>query len=81
MNKNGPADTFLALKQNIAKIFVGKTEHIELILTGFLSGLHVLLEDIPGVGKTTLSMALARSSGSSFLNRALLCTSLCWLMR
>lgn len=58
-----PREIFQVLQQNVARVFVGKGEQIELILIGFLAGLHVLLEDIPGVGKTTLAMALAASSG------------------
>ena len=54
------------LKENISKVFVGKTTSIHQMLLGFFSGLHVLIEDIPGLGKTTLAMTLAKSSGLDF---------------
>lgn len=54
------------LKQQILKVFVGKEESIHSLLIGFLSGLHVLIEDIPGVGKTTLAKTLAKSAGLDF---------------
>lgn len=54
------------LEEQIAKVFVGKSNEIELLLAGFLSGLHVLIEDIPGVGKTTLARTLAVSAGLDY---------------
>jgi MoxR-like ATPase len=56
----------ISLKENIARVFVGKETAIHHMLIGFLSGLHVLIEDIPGLGKTTLAMTLAKSSGLDF---------------
>jgi MoxR-like ATPase len=47
----------------IEKIIIGKRDVVDLALTAFLCGGHVLIEDIPGVGKTTLAKALARSLG------------------
>ena len=55
-----------ALKQNIARAVVGKDEVVELLLTALLCEGHVLIEDVPGVGKTTLCSALARSLSCSF---------------
>ena len=49
------------LIDNISKVIVGKDEKIRKILAAFISGGHVLIEDIPGVGKTSLSKALAAS--------------------
>jgi MoxR-like ATPase len=54
------------LEENISRVFVGKESQVRLMLVGFLSGLHVLIEDIPGVGKTTLARSLASSVGLDF---------------
>ncbi len=54
------------LEQNIAKHLVGKDEQIRQVLIALLAGGHVLLEDVPGVGKTTLAKALAASLDCSF---------------
>ncbi len=50
----------------IETVIVGKRPAVELALTAFLAGGHVLIEDIPGVGKTTLAKALARALGLVF---------------
>ncbi|MGE5484933.1 MAG: AAA family ATPase [Ignavibacteriales bacterium] len=54
------------LKANIEKAFIGKKEAIELAVVALLADGHVLLEDVPGIGKTTLAKALARSLDCSF---------------
>ena len=54
------------LKDSIEKRIVGKGDVIEKIMIALLAGGHVLLEDVPGVGKTTLAMALADSVSLSF---------------
>ena len=52
--------------QSIASVVVGKAEAVEQTLVAVLAGGHLLVEDVPGVGKTTLARALARSIGGSF---------------
>lgn len=54
------------ITENIARVIVGKNEIIEKLLVSFLSGGHVLIEDVPGVGKTTLVHAFAKTIGCSF---------------
>ena len=54
------------LQTEIAKIFVGKQEQIRLILMSVFSGGHVLLDDLPGSGKTTLIKTLSRALGCEF---------------
>ena len=54
------------MKTQIQTVFVGKERAIHHLLLGFLSGMHVLIEDIPGLGKTTLAMTLAKTSGLDF---------------
>lgn len=51
---------------NVEKVIVGKRQALELALTGLLCQGHLLIEDVPGVGKTMLARSLARSLGSSF---------------
>ena len=55
-----------AINQSVASVIVGKETETELILAALLSGGHVLLEDVPGTGKTTLAKSLARSLDCAF---------------
>lgn len=55
-----------AVLSNVSKVIVGKSEVIELTLAALLCEGHVLIEDVPGTGKTTLAKALARSLDCSF---------------
>ena len=52
--------------ENIGKVIIGKQTTVELVVLSMVSGGHVLIEDIPGVGKTSLVSALARSVDCSF---------------
>lgn len=54
------------VKENIKKVLICKDETIDLVLSAVLSRGHVLIEDVPGIGKTTLVRALAASIGCSF---------------
>jgi len=54
------------LINNLEKVIVGKRHPIELIVVGLLCQGHVLIEDVPGVGKTVLARSLAKSLGCSF---------------
>ena len=47
------------LKQNIGKVVVGKEDAVELMLIALLCRGHILIEDVPGVGKTSLAKSLA----------------------
>jgi len=49
------------LIENIEKVIIGKTESIKLLISGLLTNGHILIEDVPGLGKTMLALALAKS--------------------
>jgi MoxR-like ATPase len=55
-----------ALERNIRSVYLGHLRSVELLLTGLLARGHVLIEDVPGVGKTVLARALARSVDCKF---------------
>lgn len=54
------------VKEEIKKVIRGKDDILDMVLCTLLAGGHILLEDIPGVGKTTLAVALSRSLGMSY---------------
>lgn len=54
------------IKENLSKILKGKDEVVDLTITALLSGGHLLIEDVPGVGKTTLAGGLAKSLDLNF---------------
>jgi len=62
----GTASALRALEANIAQALVGKPDVVRLAIVALLARGHLLIEDVPGVGKTTLAHALARSLGLAF---------------
>lgn len=60
------SDLLLRIKENVSKVIIGKENVIELLLTALAAGGHVLLEDVPGTGKTVLARSLAKSMHFSF---------------
>ena len=58
-----------SLISEVEKVVIGKKREITLLITAMLAGGHVLIEDVPGTGKTTLASALSKACGLSF-NRA-----------
>src|SRR5690349_543983 len=65
----GPAvnyDAIAALEANISQVLLGKPEPVRLAIVALLAGGHVLIEDAPGVGKTSLAKAMARSLDAEF---------------
>lgn len=54
------------VSENVERVIVGKHREVELLIVALLCRGHVLLEDVPGVGKTVLAKAVAKSLGSSF---------------
>ena len=63
---NGAATKLAELRKSIGRVVKGKDDVIQLALTSLLARGHLLIEDVPGVGKTTLAQALARSFQCSF---------------
>src|SRR5881227_2093079 len=66
MTSGRPFDRIALLQQNVERVIRGKSEVVQLCIAALLAKGHILLEDVPGVGKTTLAHALARSLSLSF---------------
>lgn len=66
MNATEARKVLAALVANVEKIILGKTDVVRLSIIGLLAHGHILFEDVPGVGKTTLAQCLALSLGLSF---------------
>ncbi len=61
------AEKIAHLTANIASVFIGKPHAVRQVIATLLAGGHVLIEDVPGIGKTLLGIALARSIDASFM--------------
>jgi MoxR-like ATPase len=59
-------ETARSVRQNISRVIVGKEAVIDLLMVALLCEGHVLFEDVPGIGKTTLAKSLAKSLGCTF---------------
>jgi MoxR-like ATPase len=66
MTEGSSAEELIALRTNIEQAVLGKTEVVKLVVAALLAGEHILLEDVPGVGKTLIAKALAKSIDGRF---------------
>ncbi|MGI6106699.1 MAG: AAA family ATPase [Lachnospiraceae bacterium] len=60
------SDRLSLLRENVEKVIIGKSQVIDLVLTSLIAGGHVLLEDVPGTGKTMMAKSLAHSMNAEF---------------
>ncbi len=63
---NEPTDLIAQLQNNISRVVLGKQDVVRWCMVALLAGEHVLLEDVPGVGKTLVGKAIARSLQGQF---------------
>src|SRR5690349_18485627 len=61
-----PVNKITALQENVERVIRGKSDIVQLAIAAMLARGHILLEDVPGVGKTTLAHALATSISLDF---------------
>lgn len=59
-------EKILQIKENVKRVMIGQEQTIDLLLTAMLAGGHVLIEDVPGMGKTVLARSLAKSINGAF---------------
>ncbi|HWR19115.1 MAG TPA: MoxR family ATPase [Clostridia bacterium] len=65
-SENEVLDLIAKIKENIARVMVGKEQAADMVLIALICGGHILIEDVPGLGKTTLVATLARTLDCSF---------------
>ncbi len=66
MSDGNPASKINQLRENIGQAVLGKPDVVKLVVVSLLAGEHILLEDVPGVGKTLIAKALAKSIDGKF---------------
>src|ERR1700737_3129665 len=66
MDKSALANRISGVIANVEKVIFGKHQEVELALVALMCRGHILIEDVPGTGKTVLAKAMARSLGCSF---------------
>ena len=66
MNHEQALSVVKRIQDGVSRVFVGKAEAVGIVLTAFLTGGHVLIEDVPGVGKTLLAKTIAQCLGLKF---------------
>ena len=66
MDKSALATRISGVIANVEKVIFGKHQEVELALVALMCRGHILIEDVPGTGKTVLAKAMARSLGCSF---------------
>jgi MoxR-like ATPase len=72
INTNRIKEFGIKVRENVERVIVGKSDVVELAIVALLCEGHILLEDVPGIGKTVLAKSIARSLGCSF--RRIQCT-------
>ena len=64
----GATEIIRRLEENVGRALVGKPEVVRLAVIGLVARGHLLIEDVPGIGKTLLAKALSRSLGLSLIH-------------